>query len=93
MNEVTPEMIAQIATRLYNEIPGVNRVPKTEAAVPEAASEAAGWPAGLVCASRPRGRQRCAGRIPCRGAAHGWDKDLRRGHPQVGVGRPRRRRA
>ena len=30
MNEVTPELIAQIATRLYNEIPGVNHIPKTD---------------------------------------------------------------
>jgi cysteine desulfurase/selenocysteine lyase len=30
MNEVTPELIAEIATRLYNEIPGANQIPKTE---------------------------------------------------------------
>jgi cysteine desulfurase/selenocysteine lyase len=30
MNDITPELIASIATRLYNEIPGANLVPKTE---------------------------------------------------------------
>ena len=29
-NEITPELISEIATRLYNEIPGANLVPKTE---------------------------------------------------------------
>jgi cysteine desulfurase/selenocysteine lyase len=38
MSDITPELIASIATRLYNEIPGVNHAPKTEtdmAAVPQ----------------------------------------------------------
>ena len=48
MNEVTPELIAQIATRLYNEIPGANRIPKTEAEASQTASEAAGAPAGAA---------------------------------------------
>lgn len=48
MNEITPDLIAQIATRLYNEIPGANRVPKTEAEASDAAAEAAGWPAGVA---------------------------------------------
>jgi cysteine desulfurase/selenocysteine lyase len=48
MNEVTPDLIAQIATRLYNEIPGVNRIPKTEAEASHAASEATGPPAGFA---------------------------------------------
>ncbi len=48
MNELTPDLIAQIATRLYNEIPGVNRIPKTEAEASHAASEAAGAPAGFA---------------------------------------------
>jgi cysteine desulfurase / selenocysteine lyase len=30
MNEVTPDLIAAIATRLYNEIPGAASIPKTE---------------------------------------------------------------
>jgi len=30
MNDITPELIASIATRLYHEIPGANLVPKTE---------------------------------------------------------------
>jgi cysteine desulfurase/selenocysteine lyase len=48
MNEVTPDLIAQIATRLYNEIPGASRIPKTEAEASQAASDAAGGPAGLA---------------------------------------------
>ena len=32
-NEITPELISEIASRLYNEIPGANLVPKTEADV------------------------------------------------------------
>jgi len=31
MSNITPELIAAIATRLYNEVPGANLVPKTEA--------------------------------------------------------------
>jgi cysteine desulfurase/selenocysteine lyase len=34
MNEITPELISEIASRLYNEIPGANLVPKTETDVP-----------------------------------------------------------
>jgi cysteine desulfurase/selenocysteine lyase len=45
MNEVTPDLIARIATRLYNELPGANRIPKTETEASSAASETAGWPA------------------------------------------------
>jgi cysteine desulfurase/selenocysteine lyase len=44
MNEVTPDLIARIATRLYNELPGANRVPKTEAEVSNAAAETVAWP-------------------------------------------------
>ena len=47
MNEVTPDLIAAIATRLYNEIPGANLIPKTEAETPPAVPEAVGWPAGF----------------------------------------------
>jgi cysteine desulfurase / selenocysteine lyase len=47
MNEVTPDVIAQIATRLYNEIPGVNAVPKTEADARSALPETAPWPAAV----------------------------------------------
>jgi cysteine desulfurase/selenocysteine lyase len=43
MNEITPELIAQIATRLYNEIPGSGRIPKTEPEATEIASEGAGF--------------------------------------------------
>jgi len=39
MNEITPELIASIATRLYNEIPGANLVPKTEADLPHGVPE------------------------------------------------------
>ena len=48
MNEVTPELIAQIATRLYNDIPGASRIPKTEAEASHAAPEAAAWPEGIA---------------------------------------------
>jgi cysteine desulfurase/selenocysteine lyase len=30
MNEITPSLISEIATRLYNELPGANVIPKTE---------------------------------------------------------------
>jgi cysteine desulfurase/selenocysteine lyase len=43
MNEFTPELIAQIATRLYNEIPGSGRIPKTEPEATAAASDGAGF--------------------------------------------------
>ena len=48
MNEVTPDLIAAIATRLYNEIPGANQIPKTDAgplpSSPEAVSSSVGVP-------------------------------------------------
>ena len=34
MNDITPELIASIASRLYNEIPGAGLVPKTESDMP-----------------------------------------------------------
>jgi cysteine desulfurase/selenocysteine lyase len=46
MNEITPALIAAIATRLYNEIPGANMVPKTETDLPPALPEAAELPPG-----------------------------------------------
>jgi cysteine desulfurase/selenocysteine lyase len=48
MNEVTPELIAQIATRLYNDIPDASRIPKTEAEASHAASEPAAWGNGIA---------------------------------------------
>lgn len=47
MNEITPELIAAIATRLYNEIPGANLVPKTETDFPSSIPTAAELPSGL----------------------------------------------
>lgn len=44
MNEITPELIAAIATRLYNEIPGASMVPKTEADLPHGLPEAGALP-------------------------------------------------
>ncbi len=54
MNEVTPDLIAQIATRLYNEIPGANLLPKTDAEAPPALPETASWPTDFFAVS-PRG--------------------------------------
>ncbi len=47
MHDVTPDLIAQIATRLYNELPGAERVPKTETAALDTAQEAADWPSAI----------------------------------------------
>jgi cysteine desulfurase/selenocysteine lyase len=47
MHEITPDLIAQIATRLYNQIPGANHVPKTDAEALPAAPVTAGLPVGL----------------------------------------------
>ena len=47
MNEITPELIAAIATRLYNEIPGANQVPKTETDMPPSVPETAELPFGV----------------------------------------------
>jgi len=44
MNDITPELIASIATRLYNEIPGANLVPKTEADLPKGIPETGSLP-------------------------------------------------
>jgi cysteine desulfurase/selenocysteine lyase len=44
MNDITPELIASIATRLYNEIPGANLVPKTEADLSHGFPEAGSLP-------------------------------------------------
>jgi cysteine desulfurase/selenocysteine lyase len=57
MNEVTPDLIAAIASRLYNELPGANRIPKTETdarqAFPETppSAELPAWPADLPAAA------------------------------------------
>jgi len=40
MNELTPDLIASIASRLYNELPGANSVPKTEMDMSHMPSEA-----------------------------------------------------
>jgi cysteine desulfurase/selenocysteine lyase len=40
MNEITPELISEIASRLYNEAPGANLAPKTETDVPRTVHEA-----------------------------------------------------
>ena len=47
MHDVTPDLIAQIATRLYNKLPGAERVPKAETAALDTAQEAADWPTAL----------------------------------------------
>jgi cysteine desulfurase/selenocysteine lyase len=47
MNEITPDLIASIATRLYNEIPGANLTPKTEADLPNAVPDAVSLSSGL----------------------------------------------
>ncbi|QVL32662.1 cysteine desulfurase [Telmatocola sphagniphila] len=41
MNEITPDLIASIASRLYNELPGANTVPKTESDLQGIASQGA----------------------------------------------------
>ena len=41
MNDVTPQLIAEIATRLFNELPGANQVPKSES---QASPEVVGLP-------------------------------------------------
>jgi cysteine desulfurase/selenocysteine lyase len=46
MNDITPELIARIASRLYNEIPGAGQVPKTESDarhVPDAVPWSTDW--------------------------------------------------
>ncbi len=67
MNEVTPDLIARIATRLYNELPGANRIPKTEAEASHAASEAAGWPVESA------GLSAVGGSLPDGPGTHGGD--------------------
>ncbi|MEI8373192.1 MAG: cysteine desulfurase [Planctomycetota bacterium] len=47
MNDITPDVIALIASRLYNEIPGVNHVPKSETAVRDLPMQATELPAAL----------------------------------------------
>ena len=42
MSDFTPEAIAQLATRLYNDVPGANLVPKTEADARSLPAEPAG---------------------------------------------------
>jgi cysteine desulfurase/selenocysteine lyase len=53
MNEITPDVIAAIASRLYNEIPGASRVPKSETAAGDLPVEAASLPASLSPAAFP----------------------------------------
>jgi cysteine desulfurase / selenocysteine lyase len=46
MNDITPQLISEIATRLYNEIPGASAIPKTDAEMPPLSPEAT--PAGVT---------------------------------------------
>ncbi len=46
MNDLTPDVIAQIATRLYNELPGTHSVPTTEIGAQQVISQEAS-PAAL----------------------------------------------
>jgi cysteine desulfurase/selenocysteine lyase len=57
MNEVTPQLIAEIATRLFNELPGANQVPKTDSQPLRASPEAVGLPSpnGANLPSAPAG--------------------------------------
>ena len=50
MNDISPEIIAEIATRLYNEIPGAASVPKTEADLTHVGPESVGFPVGIPAA-------------------------------------------
>jgi cysteine desulfurase/selenocysteine lyase len=58
MNDITPDLIAAIATRLYNEIPGVNHVPRTDSEAASTLAEASpslpGVPALPVDAAVPK---------------------------------------
>jgi cysteine desulfurase / selenocysteine lyase len=47
MNDISPELIAEIATRLYNEIPGAAMVPKTESDLSHLPTEPPAVPAGV----------------------------------------------
>ena len=55
MNEITPQLIAEIATRLYNELPGANQVPKTDAEPLRRSPETVvpPWPGGPSLPSAP----------------------------------------
>jgi cysteine desulfurase/selenocysteine lyase len=44
MNDVTPELIAAIASRLLNEIPGANSIPKTDVEMPPSTPAMPSWP-------------------------------------------------
>ena len=50
MNDITPDLISQIATRLYNEIPAANMVPKTETDL-RASRRCPEFPTGVSSAS------------------------------------------
>jgi cysteine desulfurase/selenocysteine lyase len=61
MSDITPELIAALASRLYNEIPGAQQVPKTETDVPRSLPEAGRWP-DVAAPGTPAGlAQRAAG--------------------------------
>lgn len=48
MDEIHPDLIASIATRLLNEIPGMNHVPKSEASARQFPADAAGTIPGVA---------------------------------------------
>ena len=48
MSEITPDVIAAIATRIFNEIPGAADVPKTTTEVPSLATEMTQWPTNVA---------------------------------------------
>ncbi|OWK40565.1 cysteine desulfurase [Fimbriiglobus ruber] len=47
MNDLTPDLIAAIASRLYNEIPGASAVPKSESDVSRVAADSVGGAAAV----------------------------------------------
>lgn len=55
MHDVTPSLIAEIATRLYNEIPGATLLPKSETEVPQATPPTGEWP--TILPSSPPARE------------------------------------
>lgn len=48
MSDITPELIAEIATRLYNEIPGVTSLPGVPASAPDVSGIVPALPAGFT---------------------------------------------
>lgn len=91
MNEISPSLIAEIATRLFNELPGSNLPPKNEidaGQLPQGASSVAGSPVDPTNGVSLAPGQAAADSAPPPGMAYGSTHGPAEFHPGVRAAAP-----